>query len=242
MCGLLLDGEAPFELMGVKRRRAFGEILLALGLLAASGLAAVAVMGLFPGNMRVPVLMLVQGVVVLLGLRGLLALRAQRWADIGLGSLRASDPGRGFLAFGACMVSNLLLTSFLFVLVPEAVQSHLDGLGALAAQVSGGVPVIVMIALLCFVGVYEELFARGFLLSRCRELLGGVWGPVLLSSFLFGWGHAYQGWIGVAQTSLVGVVLAAFTIRWRTLWPAIIAHAALDITSIAMLGVAESDI
>ena len=223
------------------RGRAFGDILLALGLLAASGLVAVPVVELFPGSMRVPVLMLVQGVMILLGLRVLLTLRAQRWTDIGLERLRGRDAGRGLLAFGVCMVSNLLLTSLLFVLMPEAVQSHLDGLGALATRFSEGVPAIVLVGLFCFVGVYEELFARGFLLSRCRDLIGGAWGPVLLSSCLFGLGHAYQGWIGIAQTSLVGAVLAAFTVRWRTLWPAIIAHAALDITSIALLGVAEQE-
>ncbi len=218
------------------RGRAFGEILLALGLLAMSSLAAALLVEVFPRSMRFPVLMLVQGIVVLLGLRALLALRAQRWSDIGLHPLRGRDAGRGLLAFGVCMASNLLLTSLLFVLAPETVQSHLDGLGTLAMRFSEGVPAILLVALLCFVGVYEELFARGFLLSRCREAIGGVWGPVLLSASLFGLGHAYQGWIGIAQTSLVGAVLAAFTVRWRTLWPAIIAHAALDITSIALLG------
>jgi membrane protease YdiL (CAAX protease family) len=37
------------------------------------------------------------------------------------------------------------------------------------------------------------------------------------------------------QTALLGVVLAAFTIRWRTLWPAIIAHAAVNMLSIVQL-------
>jgi membrane protease YdiL (CAAX protease family) len=63
----------------------------------------------------------------------------------------------------------------------------------------------------------------------------GVWAPVLVSSVLFGLGHVYQGWIGVAQTTVIGAIFAIFTVRWATLWPAIMAHAALNTLSVAAL-------
>jgi len=34
---------------------------------------------------------------------------------------------------------------------------------------------------------------------------------------------------------LLGLVLAAFTLRWGTLWPAICAHAAVNILSVVQL-------
>ena len=45
----------------------------------------------------------------------------------------------------------------------------------------------------------------------------------------------YQGLYGVVQTALLGLVLAVFTLRWRTLWPAILAHAAVNILSVVQL-------
>jgi membrane protease YdiL (CAAX protease family) len=51
----------------------------------------------------------------------------------------------------------------------------------------------------------------------------------LLTAALFALGHVYQGALGVAQTFLAGLVLAALVIVRRTLWPAIFAHAAVDL-------------
>jgi membrane protease YdiL (CAAX protease family) len=91
-----------------------------------------------------------------------------------------------------------------------------------------------------FVGVYEELTARGFLLARCRTAFDGVWAPVLLSSLLFGLGHVYQGWIGVVQTTVIGTVFAVYTVRWGTVWPAILAHALLNTLSVITLAGLDS--
>lgn len=227
--------------MSLTRGQALGDVLLSLALLGVSGVAALSLAPLLGAGRQIPALMLIQGLLLLGGLRALLGLRGQRWRCIGFRSLRPIDLARGVVAFASALGANLLFTTALFLAAPEAVQGHIERLGVLAGRLGEGIPAPALVALLCFVGVYEELFARGFLLRRCQAALGGAWGPVVVSSFLFGLGHAYQGWIGVAQTALVGAVLAAYTLRWGALWPAIIAHALLNIASIVLIGAAGED-
>jgi membrane protease YdiL (CAAX protease family) len=129
----------------------------------------------------------------------------------------------------------VLVMLLVYLSVPQDTRGHLIELQAIASRVADGLPLTVVAAVMFFVGVYEELTARGFLLARCLAALDGVWAPVLLSSVLFGLGHFYQGWIGVLQTAVFGVILATFTVRWRTLWPAILAHAMVNTLSIAAL-------
>jgi membrane protease YdiL (CAAX protease family) len=51
----------------------------------------------------------------------------------------------------------------------------------------------------------------------------------VLSSLVFGILHAYQGWLGIVRTALLGMILAASFVVSGSLWPAIIAHALLDV-------------
>jgi uncharacterized protein len=52
---------------------------------------------------------------------------------------------------------------------------------------------------------------------------------VLVSIGVFAASHAYQGWIGVLRVALLGVVLTAPFLLTGSVYPSIIAHAALDI-------------
>ena len=85
-------------------------------------------------------------------------------------------------------------------------------------------------------GLGEELAYRGFLVPVLAQLLGGPWPAALLSSALFGVLHAYQGWLGVMRTACLGLVLASSFIVTGVLWPAILAHAMLDILAGLVLG------
>lgn len=77
-------------------------------------------------------------------------------------------------------------------------------------------------------GVCEEFIFRGYLLWVLQGWLG-PWGAAAVSSVAFGLGHAYQGKRGVLATSLVGALLATLVLVTRSLWPAILVHALLDI-------------
>jgi membrane protease YdiL (CAAX protease family) len=219
----------------VSRLRAWLEILLVPLLFGFSGAAVALLAQAFPGQLPLPVLLLLQAAVVLAGLTLLLVRAGQRWRDVGLQALSAWDLLRALAVLAACVAANLLLTLLIYLAAPGDTETHLQQLQGIAARLAGGVPMTVVAATMFLVGVYEELSARGFLLARCRTALGGIWAPVLLSSLLFGLGHLYQGWIGVLQTTVIGVVLALYTVHWGTLWPAILAHAALNTLSIAAL-------
>ena len=77
-------------------------------------------------------------------------------------------------------------------------------------------------------GIWEELFYRGFLMWFFAPI-GGPVGAALISSLIFGAGHAYQGAGGVLRTTLVGLAFAAFYWATGSLWWLMIIHAAVDI-------------
>lgn len=85
-------------------------------------------------------------------------------------------------------------------------------------------------------GVGEEIAFRGFAVPALVLLTGSGWGAVLISSTAFGVLHGYQGWLGVARTGSMGILLGAVFLLSGSLWPAMLAHAALDLISGLVLG------
>lgn len=230
------DGPEPSE--GVTRRQAIVDVILALALTLAAGLFAALAARLLASVFGFPVLavLAIQGVIILAGLAGLLAWRNQRFSDMGLATLRGGDFG---LALGALllifMVNATITVLAGWMLDPGVVQGHQDRLATIASVFTADLSLLAVALVMLFTGFYEELLARGFLLTRCRTLFAGTWPPVLISSVLFGLGHVYQGWFGVVQTTLVGVVFAYLVLRWGRLWPVILAHGALNTVSLAFL-------
>ncbi len=96
------------------------------------------------------------------------------------------------------------------------------------------VPALAVVPMVLFAGLWEELVFRGFLLGRLRAAMpvgDGRWRDALAvgaSAAFFAAGHVYQGALGVLQTLVVGLAFGAFTLWSRSLWPAIVAHAAID--------------
>jgi membrane protease YdiL (CAAX protease family) len=85
-------------------------------------------------------------------------------------------------------------------------------------------------------GVGEEIAFRAFAIPGLFLLTGSWWGSVLVSSMAFGTLHGYQGWLGVARTGAMGFLLGAVFILSGSVWPAVLAHAALDLISGLYLG------
>lgn len=90
-------------------------------------------------------------------------------------------------------------------------------------------------------GICEELLYRGYLLHflDAQVGLGMAW---LLSSLAFGCAHLYQGWQGVASTTLTGVVFGALAIGTGNLALPIAAHVLVDLQILWMYRPASAHI
>jgi membrane protease YdiL (CAAX protease family) len=76
---------------------------------------------------------------------------------------------------------------------------------------------------------YEELLFRGYLIPRLERLLGSPWWSLLATSALFGTIHAYQGIFAIPDKFFWGIILGAFFLWLRRVWPLAIAHAAMNV-------------
>jgi uncharacterized protein len=84
-------------------------------------------------------------------------------------------------------------------------------------------PLMVLVA-----SPFEELLFRGFLIWFFANFVG-LWGAVLLSSLLFGLGHAYQGWRGILRTTLIGLGFGIAYALTQSLWWLIVTHVVLNL-------------
>jgi len=89
-------------------------------------------------------------------------------------------------------------------------------------------------------GFGEELFFRGYLFERVGALFGpgnaALTGALVLSTALFALAHYHdQGFPGVEQATMTGLVFGGIYAWRKQLWFLIAAHAAFDITAIAII-------
>ena len=89
-------------------------------------------------------------------------------------------------------------------------------------------------------GVGEEIVFRGFLFERLGKLLGtrpaALTATALLTSGLFALAHYQdQGLSGMEQAAVTGLVFATVFVVTGQLWLPIVAHAAFDVTAVALI-------
>ena len=98
----------------------------------------------------------------------------------------------------------------------------------------------VALLLLINSGFGEETLFRGYLFERLRKLFGNTRiatiAIVLLTSAFFGLAHyPEQGWMGVKQSTMVGLVFGTtFAVTGR-IWPVMWAHAAFNLLAVAVI-------
>ncbi len=90
-------------------------------------------------------------------------------------------------------------------------------------------PVLVLAALEN--GFLEEVLVVGYLLTRLRTLRVEPWMALLISAVLRGSYHLYQGPGQALGNVLMGLVFGYVWLRWRRLWPLVIAHTLMDVTA-----------
>ena len=95
-------------------------------------------------------------------------------------------------------------------------------------------------AMIVGAGFGEETIFRGYLFERFGKLLGrGVRAKsttVLITAVWFGLAHySLQGLAGVEQATIVGLVFGTIFAVTGRIWTLIVAHAAFDLTALAMI-------
>lgn len=145
-----------------------------------------------------------------------LVMRFGRWEMFGLGLV-------GVIA-AAIVVQFLRLGS----MSPERLKTALSSFDRMRVVPTTRGELFVFVLVAVTAGVWEELVYRGFLIGFLGPL-AGLAGATVLSSFIFGLGHAYQGAPGVVVTSLVGLLLGIGYILSGNLWWLMAVHALIDI-------------
>lgn len=82
-------------------------------------------------------------------------------------------------------------------------------------------------------GIGEELFFRLLLPILLAAFVGGIAGAVI-AILLFGLAHAYQGWRGVAVTTLVGALFTAMYLMSGSLAVAMLFHVVIDLMTLVV--------
>jgi membrane protease YdiL (CAAX protease family) len=80
-------------------------------------------------------------------------------------------------------------------------------------------------------GICEEFLFRGFVMAALFRAGLATWLVVLLSSAMFGVAHLYQGKGGSLGTGILGTLFALVRLAYRSLLPAMVWHAVLDIVA-----------
>ena len=167
--------------------------------------------------------------------------QGMKWSEMGLRSL----PG---LKSKLLLIPQILL---IFVVFAAAVLFFSEGLPAMGfefmAEEAEGVndrrgniecnlPVYLLWLGIVWTSAAfgEEMFFRGFLITRLEAVFRGI--PigtilsVLIPALIFGYGHFYyQGWSGLVMTGVIGLIFGSFFLIYKhNLWPLIIFHGLFD--------------
>ncbi len=78
-------------------------------------------------------------------------------------------------------------------------------------------------------GFSEEIVFRAFLPAFLLPWTGSYLAGALPAAGVFGFLHAYQGRLGIVRTTVIGALMAAGVAWTGSVWPAVLAHAALDL-------------
>jgi len=171
-------------------------------------------------------------------------IRGDTWASFGL--IAPAKWGRtigyGVLLFAAQLAFSMLALQPIENAVAELTGSGPNKAAQVLGEVTGNFPLFVF--LLPFVWLFaafgEEVFYRGYLMSRFAQFMGEgktAWAlAVVAQAVLFGAAHAYQGPPGMVGIAIGALISGAATLIWgRNLWPAIVAHGLIDTLGFTLL-------
>jgi len=149
-------------------------------------------------------------------------------------ALRALLGARATTLRQALIDMALAVEGWILVHAFEVAFAGLSGAHAPAAPSllpATGTERLAWIAVSISAGFCEEVVYRGYLQRQLGALMRRPWLGVVLQAILFGVAHAEQGGGSAARLALYGAAFGALA-RWRrSLWPGILCHVAIDVTS-----------
>jgi membrane protease YdiL (CAAX protease family) len=180
------------------------------------------------------VLVLVYGLFLLGLVVLLLYFSGERFRDLGFGRERLlSQIGRGALFGLIIFVIDTFLSTPLLELAWPQTSAESAMMKSLFSRLSF-IPLWLFLSV--FKGGLVEEVWRIFILTRFEKIAkkAGLIVALILGSFVFGLGHAYQGTAAVFSTALLGFFFALVFLRKRLALEAVSAHAAFDIIGISL--------
>jgi membrane protease YdiL (CAAX protease family) len=212
-----------------------GEIISVFAVAAVIILAGLQVVGenLFARQLVIVTANVIMLVMIWLGLR----LRKQGWEHFGL-SLKFEGWRNVFFIFlKSLVVCVVAISGFIFGSIVMANIVGIPGQADLSSYnyLSGNLPLLIV----SLIGVFivssfgEEVIYRAFLINRISELgdqsKTAVRLSVMISAIVFGFAHFGWGWMGIGQTTFMGLALALMYFLFkRNLWILVLAHAYMD--------------
>jgi membrane protease YdiL (CAAX protease family) len=137
-------------------------------------------------------------------------------------------PGRDLLG-GLALAAVIGIPGLLFYLFAVGIGINLTVAPTTLDDVWWRAPVLILAAVEN--GFLEEVLVVGYLLTRLQHLRVAPWLAVLASAVLRGSYHLYQGFGGFLGNAVMGVVFALVFLKWRRLWPLVVAHSLLDVVA-----------
>ncbi|MDR0488057.1 MAG: CPBP family intramembrane metalloprotease [Propionibacteriaceae bacterium] len=136
----------------------------------------------------------------------------QWWGDLGKG-------------FGICVAIGI--PGIGFYLLARELGINTTVAPANLSEVWWTIPILICAAVVA--GISEEVIMVGYLFTRLKTL---SWAPVaivLVSAFIRGSYHLYQGFGGFIGNLVMGIIFGLLYLKWKRVMPLVVAHTIIDI-------------
>lgn len=154
----------------------------------------------------------------------------------------ADPPGFGFVRargryYGLALAAGVLVAFSGGLLTQWFAQGHQvqQDVTVMGGRVAPGMRVLLAFLVVSVAPLVEELIFRGVLLAGLMQRMSTGW-AVLASALVFGGVHLADFgfvWYPIPALAGLGVVLALLRLHLRSLWPAVVAHAANNLVAVA---------
>jgi membrane protease YdiL (CAAX protease family) len=177
---------------------------------------------------------IIQGCLAVTAIVILLAWNRQSFRSVGLyvknlpGDILASIVTLGII-YGLQLLIVMVVFFFFPRLAEDMVRQRRE-VARLFPKISVGS--IALFAI--FVGFYEELLFRGFLITRIKCVVRNIWLAVVLSSIFFGLIHSYQDSVAMFQISLIALIMGTLFVLRGNLVSPIVVHTAFDFFNLTL--------